>query len=46
MKLAVTYGILRRLGFTEDRVMECLRGIPGIELEDAYDWVSPLPLIN
>ena len=39
-RLAVTYGVLRRLGFLEDRVMECLHAIHGVELDEAYDWVS------
>lgn len=39
-RLGITYGILRRLGFSEARVEECLRAIRGIELEEAYDWVS------
>nr|GAT48383.1 P-loop containing nucleoside triphosphate hydrolase protein [Mycena chlorophos] len=38
-KLATTYGILRRLGFTEDRVEECLRAINGVDLDEAYDWL-------
>ncbi|KAJ7727845.1 P-loop containing nucleoside triphosphate hydrolase protein [Mycena maculata] len=38
-KLGVTYGVLRRLGFSEDRVEECLRAIRGVELEEAYDWL-------
>ncbi|KAK7058857.1 hypothetical protein VNI00_001481 [Paramarasmius palmivorus] len=38
-KLAITYGVLRRLGFSEDRVQECLRAINGIELDEAYDWL-------
>ncbi|EEB88525.1 hypothetical protein MPER_13594, partial [Moniliophthora perniciosa FA553] len=38
-KLAITYGALRRLGFSEDRVQECLKAINGIELEEAYDWL-------
>lgn len=40
-RLAVTYGILRRLGFSEDSVEQCLRTISGIELDEALDWVSP-----
>ncbi len=45
-KLAVTYGVLRRLGFSEARVEECLKSINGVSLEDAYDWVSnPYPII-
>lgn len=38
-RLGVTYGVLRRVGFSEDRVQECLRNITGIDLEEAYDWV-------
>ncbi|KAJ7103397.1 P-loop containing nucleoside triphosphate hydrolase protein [Mycena belliarum] len=38
-KLATTYGVLRRIGFTEERVEECLRSIKGIELDEAYDWL-------
>lgn len=38
-RLGITYGVLRRLGFTEEIVEECLRGISGIELEEAFDWV-------
>ncbi|KAJ3995009.1 P-loop containing nucleoside triphosphate hydrolase protein [Lentinula boryana] len=38
-KLAITYGILRRLGFAEERVIECLNAINGVDLEDAYDWL-------
>lgn len=38
-RLGVTYGVLRRLGFTEDRVEECLKAIIGVDLEEAFDWV-------
>jgi ATP-dependent RNA helicase DHX29 len=38
-KLAVTYGVLRRLGFSETHVEECLKGATSIDLEDAYEWV-------
>src|ERR1700709_1251032 len=41
-KLGVTYGALRRLGFSEERVEECLRTINGVDLEEAYDWVRPI----
>ncbi|KAH0838412.1 P-loop containing nucleoside triphosphate hydrolase protein [Lanmaoa asiatica] len=40
-RLAVTYGILRRLGFSEDWVEQCLRSMTGIELDEALDWVNP-----
>ncbi|KAJ7925913.1 P-loop containing nucleoside triphosphate hydrolase protein [Mycena leptocephala] len=38
-KLGITYGVLRRIGFTEERVEECLRAIRGVDLEEAYDWL-------
>ncbi|KAL1693102.1 P-loop containing nucleoside triphosphate hydrolase protein [Schizophyllum commune] len=38
-KLGTTYGVLRRLGFSEERVEECLRSISGIDIEEAYDWL-------
>lgn len=37
----MTYGILRRLNFSEDWVEQCLRAMSGIELDEALDWVSP-----
>ncbi|KAI0702499.1 P-loop containing nucleoside triphosphate hydrolase protein [Cytidiella melzeri] len=38
-RMAATYGVLRRLGFTEDTVEKCLSSIPGIELGEAFDWL-------
>ena len=38
-RLGITYGVLRRLGFSEERVEECLDAINGTELEEAFDWV-------
>jgi ATP-dependent RNA helicase DHX29 len=38
-RLGITYGVLRRLGFTEERVEECIKAIGGVELEEAFDWV-------
>ncbi|KAL4071050.1 P-loop containing nucleoside triphosphate hydrolase protein [Scleroderma citrinum] len=38
-RLAVTYGVLRRLGFAEDKVEQCLRAIQGIGLDEAYEWL-------
>lgn len=38
-RLGITYGVLRRLGFTEERAEECLRAISGTELEEAFNWV-------
>jgi len=50
LKIAVTYGTLRRLGFSESRVEDCLKAIDGVDLEEAYDWVcntrTLLPLTN
>ncbi|THU91743.1 P-loop containing nucleoside triphosphate hydrolase protein [Dendrothele bispora CBS 962.96] len=39
LKLAVTYGTLRRLGFSEKTVEECLKAINGVDLDEAYDWL-------
>lgn len=39
-RLGITYGVLRRLGFTEVIVENCLRNTSSIELEDALDWVT------
>jgi ATP-dependent RNA helicase DHX29 len=39
-RLGITYGVLRRLGFSEARVEECLRSIQSVDLDEAYEWVS------
>ncbi|KAG1854089.1 hypothetical protein C8R48DRAFT_835894 [Suillus tomentosus] len=39
MRLGITYGVLRRQGFSQDRVDECLRAIQGVDLEEAYEWL-------
>jgi hypothetical protein len=28
-----------RLGFAEDRVLECLKALQNYDLEEAFDWV-------
>ncbi|KAH9835693.1 P-loop containing nucleoside triphosphate hydrolase protein [Rhodofomes roseus] len=38
-RLAVTYGVLRRLGFSEGTVEECLRSINGVDVDEAFDWL-------
>ena len=38
-RLGITYGVLRRLGFAEETVEECLRVVNGVDLEEAFDWV-------
>ncbi|CDO72377.1 hypothetical protein BN946_scf184977.g76 [Trametes cinnabarina] len=39
VKIAITYGVLRRIGFSELRVEECLRAIPGVDLDEAVEWL-------
>lgn len=39
-RIAVTYGVLRRLGFSEPTVDDCLSSIGGIQLDEAFDWVK------
>ncbi|KAF8496667.1 P-loop containing nucleoside triphosphate hydrolase protein [Gautieria morchelliformis] len=38
-RLGITYGVLCRLGFSEERVLECLRSINGVDLDEAFDWL-------
>lgn len=38
-RLGITYGVLRRLGFSDERVLECLKSIPGVDLDEAFEWV-------
>ncbi|KAG6846024.1 hypothetical protein H0H87_011072 [Tephrocybe sp. NHM501043] len=38
-RLGITYGVLRRLGFSEPRVEECLRAIQGVDLDEAIEWL-------
>ncbi|TCD67025.1 hypothetical protein EIP91_000645 [Steccherinum ochraceum] len=38
-KLAITYGVLRRLGFSDEDVHRCLESIPGVDLDDAIEWL-------
>lgn len=45
MQIGITYGVLRRLGFEEDVVLKCLKEAPGIDLEQAFDWVSSVCLL-
>ena len=39
-RLGITYGVLRRLGFDEVLVENCLRRVSGVELDEALQWVS------
>ena len=38
-RLGVTYGVLRRLGYSEETVTRCLESIDGVDLEEAHEWV-------
>jgi hypothetical protein len=40
VRLGLTYGVLRRLGFSDAIVDECLKAIPGVDVDEAYEWVS------
>ena len=38
-RLAAVYGALRGLGLSEERVEDCLKAIPDVELDSALEWV-------
>lgn len=40
VRLGISYGVLRRLGFSEARVQECLHAMLGVDLDEAYEWVN------
>jgi ATP-dependent RNA helicase DHX29 len=40
LRLGITYGVLRRLGFSETRVEDCLRAMQGVDVDEAYEWVK------
>jgi ATP-dependent RNA helicase DHX29 len=39
IRLGVTYGVLRRLGYSEETVARCLESVDGVDLEEAHEWV-------
>lgn len=43
-KAASLYGVLERFGFVEERILECMRKIRNLELDEAVDWVSFLAI--
>ena len=45
-RLGVTYGVLRRLGYSEETVMRCLEFIDGVDLEEAHEWVCEFAAIK
>lgn len=38
-KVATLFGTLGQLGFTKERIEECLRAVKTLDYEDALDWV-------
>ncbi|GAA5855636.1 hypothetical protein JCM8547_001627 [Rhodosporidiobolus lusitaniae] len=38
-KVATLYGILEQLGFTSERIEECLKTVKVLELDDCMDWL-------
>ncbi|KAH9982442.1 P-loop containing nucleoside triphosphate hydrolase protein [Lactifluus volemus] len=38
-RLGVTYGVLRRLGYSEETVERCLAATDGTDLEEAHEWL-------
>ena len=44
VRLAITYGVLRRLGFSAGRVEECLKVINGVDMDEAFEWVRTFPM--
>jgi hypothetical protein len=38
-RLGITYGVLRRLGYSEETVERCLAATDGTDLEEAHEWV-------
>ena len=38
LRLGVTFGTLRRVGVPHDSVLECLRGMDGLDITDAAAW--------
>jgi len=39
-RIGSMFGTLRNLGFSEEQVYECLNSIPGIDMDDALEWVG------
>jgi hypothetical protein len=38
-RLGIIYGVLRRLGYSEETVERCLVSTDGTDLEEAHEWV-------
>lgn len=37
-QLGMIYGVLRKLGIDEERVLQCLRIIGVLDIDSAYEW--------
>ena len=44
-RAGVVYGVLMKLNFDEDLVLDCLRSIHSVDLVSAADWVCGLFLL-
>lgn len=38
-RLGIIYGVLRKLGFDEERVLQCLTTVDVLDIDPAYEWV-------
>ncbi|KDQ19932.1 hypothetical protein BOTBODRAFT_125441 [Botryobasidium botryosum FD-172 SS1] len=38
-RIGLTFGVLRRLGFSEERLHECFRSLSNFELDEALSWL-------
>ena len=41
-RLAIAYGILRRLGFQHAASIQCLQSVQNLDLDEALDWVGTI----
>ena len=42
IRFGATYGVLRRLGYSEETVARCLESVDRVDLEEAHEWVGDL----
>jgi ATP-dependent RNA helicase DHX29 len=43
-RLAIVYGILRRLGFQQAASIQCLQSVQHLDVDKALDWVCTVSL--
>jgi hypothetical protein len=41
VKIAIVFGVLEKLGFSQSRIEECVKRSKTLDLDDVFDWVSP-----